>query len=109
MHAAGDDSRPASLVTGAEAGPVVAVKVLVKQDEIAPVRVLLERTCSAIDGSPAAFVLEEGVRKSAGDLFGDLIQVQVPSGARRTLDGEIISVAREGANTIGTKKLIFVE
>ena len=92
VHDAGDDPRPAGLVAGPEAGPVVAVEILVEQHEIAPVRVFLELPGSAIDRPPALLVLEKGVRQAARDLFGDLIQVHVPPGARGTLDGEIISI-----------------
>src|SRR4249920_316020 len=35
MHGAGDDAGPAGLVARAEARPVVAVEVLVEQDEVA--------------------------------------------------------------------------
>ena len=42
VHGPRDDAGPAGLMTGAQAGAVVAVEVLVEQDEIAPVRVLLE-------------------------------------------------------------------
>src|SRR5437879_251022 len=36
VHAACDDPRPAGLVARPEAGPVVAVEVLVEQDQVAP-------------------------------------------------------------------------
>jgi hypothetical protein len=41
MHRSGDDAGPTGLMAGAEAGPVVAVEVLVEQDEVAPVRIFL--------------------------------------------------------------------
>src|SRR6185295_12295216 len=37
VHETGDDSRPAGLVAGSEPRAVVAVEVLVEEDEIAPV------------------------------------------------------------------------
>jgi hypothetical protein len=49
MHEAGDDPGPAGLMAGTQAGPVVAVEVLVEQDEVAPVRVFLELLRAAIE------------------------------------------------------------
>ena len=46
VHQPRDDPRPAGLVTGAEAGAVVAVEVLVEQDVVTPVRVVLELLAS---------------------------------------------------------------
>src|SRR5215471_383145 len=59
MHAAGDDPGPAGLMARAEAGSVVAVEVLVEQDEIAPVRVLLELARSPIHRSPPVLASQE--------------------------------------------------
>ncbi len=42
LDEAGDGPRPARLVTGSQPGPVVTVKVLVKGDQVTPVRVSLE-------------------------------------------------------------------
>src|SRR6266480_1224355 len=41
VHAACNDARPTGLMAGAQAGAVVAVEILVEQDEIAPVRIIL--------------------------------------------------------------------
>src|SRR5947209_5866795 len=92
MHAAGDDSGPAGLVTGTESGTVIAVEVLVKQDEITPVRVLLKRSGSPIDRTLALLISQEDVGQPPRDLFGNLIEVHVPSGAGGTFDGKIIPV-----------------
>ena len=49
-----DTSRPTGLVTGAEPGAVVPVEVFVEQDQIAPVRIVLELVRPAVDRpSPA--------------------------------------------------------
>src|SRR6476660_1385254 len=42
VHAPGYDSSPSGLVARAEPGPVIAVEVLVEQQQIAPVRGFLE-------------------------------------------------------------------
>src|SRR6516165_11382989 len=56
VHGPGNDAGPAGLMACAEAGPVVAVEVLVEQDEIAPVRVFLELPGSPVHLSPALLV-----------------------------------------------------
>src|SRR6516162_3430855 len=89
VHDPGDDPRPAGLVAGAEAGPVVAVEVLVEEEAIAPVRVLLELPGAAEDGPPALPVPEERVRQAAADLLGDLEQVHAPAGAGGAFHGEL--------------------
>src|SRR5262245_62125362 len=53
MQPTGNDAGPSGLMAGAQAGAVVAVEVLVEQDQIAPVRVVLEFLRPAVD-RPAA-------------------------------------------------------
>ena len=65
VHQARDDAGPSGLVAGAETGAVVAVEVLVEQEEIAPVRILLELPRAAVDGPPALAVLQEDARQPA--------------------------------------------
>src|SRR5262245_29233767 len=59
MHAPGDGPRPAGLMARAEAGAVVAVEVLVEQDEIAPVRILLELRAPSVDRPPPILAPQE--------------------------------------------------
>src|SRR5688572_10784549 len=61
----GDEARPARLVTGADAGAVVAVEVLVEQDEVAPVGIALEGLEPAVDWPAAGAVAREDPRESA--------------------------------------------
>src|SRR5262245_64755111 len=56
MHTPRDDTGPPGLVARAEARPVVTVEVLVEQDEIAPVRILLELSRSPVDSTPSILV-----------------------------------------------------
>ena len=51
MREHADQAGPAGLVARAEAGAVVAVEVLVEEQQVAPVRVLLEQPLAAVDGS----------------------------------------------------------
>src|SRR5262245_61574816 len=59
VHGPRDDAGPPGLVARAEAGPVVAVEVLVEQDEVAPVRVFLELAGAAVDRAAALPVAQE--------------------------------------------------
>ena len=59
MQAPRDDPRPAGLVAGSEAGPVIAVEILIEQQAIAPVRVLLELPGAAMDRTPAIGTFQE--------------------------------------------------
>src|SRR6266540_4103129 len=92
MHGAGDDSSPSRLVARAEAGPVVAVEVLVEQEQVAPVRVLLKLARPPVDRPPALAVAEKDAGQPARDLLGDLIQGHAPTGARGTFDRELVAV-----------------
>src|SRR5262249_42513336 len=62
----GHQAGPPGLVRGAEPGPVVPVEVLVKQDEVTPVRVLLENPVPAVDGAQPVAAAQEGARQPAG-------------------------------------------
>ena len=69
VQQAGDDSRPTGLVAGPEAGPVVPVEVLVEEDQVTPVRVLLELRGAAVDGAAPALVPEEDAGEPSRDLL----------------------------------------
>src|SRR5262245_18861430 len=54
-----DQGSPARLVRGTEARAVVAVEILVKEQEISPVRVFLELSRTAKNGTAARFIARE--------------------------------------------------
>src|SRR5713226_7147667 len=64
----GDRARPACLVAGPEARPVVAVEVLVEEQHVAPVRIALELLGAAEDGPPAVGPDEEEAIQAPRDL-----------------------------------------
>src|SRR5262249_20022160 len=92
MHGSGADAGPAGLMAGAEAGAVVTGKVLIEQQIIAPARVLLKRAGAPVDRPAATLVPQKDTGQAARELLSDLIQGQVPAGARGTFDREIIAV-----------------
>src|SRR6266545_3268925 len=87
----GDEPRPAGLVAGADAGTVVAVKVLVEGNQAAPVRVSLEDLRPAVDRPAAIRSRQEDAREPPRQLGPDLPEVHLPVGARGTRDLEIVA------------------
>src|SRR5262249_47574323 len=87
-----DDSCPASLVAGADARAVIAVEVLVEQNEIAPVWVGLEFRGRAVDRALAGLVAQEDATQTPGNLLADLEQVHLPARPGRALDRELVAV-----------------
>ena len=79
-------------MAGSQAGPVVAVEVFVKQQAIAPVRIVLKLAGSSKDGTSSVVIFEEQARQPPRDLLGDLIQVHLPSGSGGALDGKVVAV-----------------
>src|SRR5688572_17470385 len=61
VHDPSDGPCPAGLMAGAETRPVVAVKILIKEQAIAPMRIVLELAGAPIYRTPAALVLQEHI------------------------------------------------
>src|SRR5882724_6234345 len=70
----GDHPRPARLVAGPEARPVVAMEVLVEERHVAPVRIALELLGAARAGPPAVGPDEEEAVQAPRDLRGHVPQ-----------------------------------
>src|SRR5262245_16641597 len=92
VHGAGDDSRPAGLMVGAEPGTVVAVKVFVELEAVTPVWVLLELCRGAVNRAATVLPFQKNAAQTVRDFFGNLIEVHLPAGAGRTLDREPVAV-----------------
>src|SRR5262245_49435677 len=92
MHDPRDHAGPSGLMTGAEAGAVVAVKVLVEENQIAPVRILLEHARAAKHRTTAVGAAEKNVSQTPGDIFGHLIKVHAPARPGGALDQEFVAV-----------------
>src|ERR1700756_358000 len=54
-----DETRPACLMTGTEPRTVVAVEILVEQDQVTPMRVVLELGRSAVDGATSIRITQK--------------------------------------------------
>src|SRR5207249_9209046 len=88
----GDEAGPARLVARADAGAVVAVEVLVEQNDVAPVRVALELLRGAEDRPAAVFAAQEDPREAPRDLGCHLPEGQPRAGAGRALDLQAVAV-----------------
>jgi hypothetical protein len=71
----GDATGPPGLMTGADAGTVVAVEVLVKQQIVPPVGVVSKFFGPSEDRSTAGFVAQKDAGQPTGDFAGNLEQV----------------------------------
>ena len=91
----GDDTGPAGLVAGANAGAVVAMEVLVEQQVVASIGIALKLFGAAKDRAPAGFVTQKDPRQATGDLLRHLEQVHQPARPGRAFDFEVVSVVGE--------------
>src|SRR4051812_10087259 len=66
---ASDHTGPARLVARADAGAIVAVEILVEEDQILPVRVFLKLRRAAVDRAAAVVAPHEDTDQAARDLM----------------------------------------
>src|SRR5262245_18700593 len=92
LHEAGDYSGPPGLMAGAEPGPIVAMEVLVEQNEIAPVRILLEFPGSSINRTPPFSVAQEDPGQAPAQFLCNLQEGHLLPRPGGTLNFEIIPV-----------------
>ena len=81
--------RPAGLVAGTEARPIVPVEVFEVGQQVAPVRVGLELLRATVDRAAAVFTAQEGTSQAAGQLGGDLSEGKMLAGAGGELNREL--------------------
>ena len=65
---------PTRLVAGAKPSGMITVKVFVKRDVIAPVRIILEDLLSAEDRSAAIAITAEYIDQPVREIVGNLLQ-----------------------------------
>src|SRR6516225_1372691 len=81
-----DQPRPARLMAGPQARPIVSMEVLVEQQVIPPMRIGLELLDASVHGAPASLVTQKNALQAGRNLPAHLKEVhQVPC-AGRTLD-----------------------
>ena len=75
-----------------DAGPVVAVEELEEQDEVPPVRIVLEGLGAAVDGPPPVLVAKKDAGQAARHFFRHLVEVHHVPRTGRTFDLEVVAV-----------------
>src|SRR5712691_8140643 len=87
----GDHARPARLVAGPEARPVVAVKILVEERHAAPVRIALELLRATEDWPAAVGADEEEATQASRDVGSHAPQAHETARASGASDLEIVA------------------
>src|SRR5262245_12282600 len=88
----GGKGGPSSLVARADASSVVAVAVLVEENQVAPVGIALEFLGAAVHGSAPTLIAEEDRREALRQLPGDLPERQRVSRSGREFYLEVVAV-----------------
>src|SRR6202166_3836227 len=91
LHQLGDNARPSGLMTGAQARAGVAVEVLVKENQVSPIRVRLELLQVAEYRSVALFVTKKDACHPARQFTRYVPQRCHVSRSSRELDFEIVT------------------
>ena len=86
------DTGPPGLMTRPDAGTVVAMKVLVEQDVVPPMRVRLEFFGAAVNRPAAVGIARESSGQPTRDLLGHFEQVHQFAGTGRAFDPEIVTI-----------------
>src|SRR6266481_5070666 len=79
-------------MAGAEAGAVVAMKIFVEKDEVAPVRIAPKALGAASHGPASARIAKKNMNEPPGDFRGYLPEIRFGAGIRRALHFEIFAV-----------------
>src|SRR6185437_15875121 len=79
-------------VAGPKARTVVAVEILIKQDQVAPMWIVLELGSPAVDRPLPFGIAQKGARQPADDLLRYFEQRHVLTGPGRTLNFEVVAV-----------------
>src|SRR6266446_7522671 len=79
-------------MAGAEAGAVVAMKIFVEKDEVAPVRIALKALGAASYGPATARIAKKNMNEPPGDFRGDLPEIGFGAGIGGALHFEIFAV-----------------
>src|ERR1700694_880538 len=79
-------------MAGAEAGAVVAMKIFVEKDEVAPVRIALKAVGAAGYGPAATRIAKKNMNKPPGDFRSYLPEIGFGAGIGRAVHFEIFAV-----------------
>ncbi len=79
-------------MAGANPAPIIAVKIFVEENEIAPVRIALKELDAACYGTAAVRIAKENVNEPPGNFRRYLPEIGFGAGVRRALDFKIFTV-----------------
>jgi hypothetical protein len=79
-------------MAGTDSGTIIAVEVLVEEDEIPPVWVALKKFRGARDGTPAVRIAQENVGQTVRNFRSHLPQIGFTARVRGAFDFKILAV-----------------
>src|SRR5580704_11125878 len=87
-----DQAGPAGLMAGADASAIIAVKVFIEKNQVAPMGIALKNLGSSRDRAAAVRITQEDVNEAAGNFCGNLPKVAFLGGMCGALHFEILTV-----------------
>src|SRR5215216_536457 len=88
----GNERRPARLVRGTAAPPIVAVEILVERDVVPEITVCLKFFVTPENRAPAVGVADEKPQQTPAQLVRDLVESHHLARPGRALDGKSVSI-----------------
>src|SRR5260370_39898561 len=79
-------------MAGANPAPIIAMKIFVEKNEIAPVRIALKKLSASCYGTAAVRIAKKNVNEPPGNFRGYLPEVGFAAGMRGALHFEIFAV-----------------
>src|SRR5260370_42702728 len=80
-------------MAGADAGPIVAMKIFVEKNEVAPVWIALKEIDAARNGPAAVRIAEKNAHEPPGSFCRHLPEIRFAARMRRAFPFEISAVA----------------
>src|SRR5438132_2022650 len=94
VYQRGNQCAPTRLMRSSYTRAVVAVKILVEQNVIAPVRIFLKFLRSAVHGATTRFISGEDANHTIGQLSGHLSQSHLAARVAGKRDAEMRAICR---------------
>jgi hypothetical protein len=86
LNQTGHQGSPTGLMTCAEPLACFSVEIFMKQDEVFPIRIVLEPRPRPISGTLAGLIGQEEPRQAPADFLGDLFKIQIVTRTSGTLN-----------------------
>src|SRR5579871_235740 len=92
LNELGNQAGPAGLMARAQARAIIAMKIFMEEDVVAPMLVALQERIAAVERPPAAFIAQEEVDEPVREVIGNRIQRQILPRAGGAFDQKIITI-----------------